>query len=401
MFNTPLASDNYSRFMVDVFDERQIIGVPTGFQAFFGRPETGAKTLFSPDSNLVEIDIIRGNEKISAMIKRGGDGRSVAGQKNTSEQDYSTFSRVYPLGEEVGDISANQLNYRVAGENPYAPMGKFGRLRQLALNHHYEHMRRFTRMFEVLAAQSVRTGKMDAILGTSNTDLQYDFRRTAGNTITVTNKWDSGSQTIMADIDGGCDQMREKGHINPDMIIIGGESMDAFISDTDVRAVADNRRFELIEVGLGNPVPEKFMRFVNAGFTPRGRLRTPKGYELWIFTYVDGYTNSSGTFTKYMPESEAVIASSSARCDRYFGPSEMMPQDSARIAWYNELLGFSPMNAPVPMNIKDAGRAIMPEMFYCDAYKGKAEKTISIRTQTAPIFATTMTDAFVTLNGLV
>ena len=58
---TPNATDPFSRFMAEVFDDRKLISVSTGFQAFFGRPETGAETIISPDSNAVDIDIIRGN----------------------------------------------------------------------------------------------------------------------------------------------------------------------------------------------------------------------------------------------------------------------------------------------------------------------------------------------------
>jgi len=55
---TPLHIDEYARFMADMFDERSFIGVPTVFQAFFGRAENGAMTKFSPDSATVDIDII-------------------------------------------------------------------------------------------------------------------------------------------------------------------------------------------------------------------------------------------------------------------------------------------------------------------------------------------------------
>lgn len=400
--NTPLAVDPYSRFMVDVFDEKQIIGVPTGFQAFFGRPETGARTLFSPDSNVVDIDIMRGNEKIAALIHRGTNSRPIGtAQKNTNTQKYTSFSRLFPLGEEEGDINANQLLYRVAGENPYQKMTRLDRMRVISKEHHNEHIRRFIRLFEVLAASSVITGQHVAISGTTNTDLIYDFRRNSSNTVTVSTGWNQVGATILSDVDDGCDQIRASAHVNPDMIIIGGNAMDAFINNTDVQTQADNRRFELIEVGVGNPVPQKFMRFVDAGFTPRGRLRTPKGYELWMFTYTDIYETDAGTATKYMPEDKAVISYSGARCDRYFGPPERLPLSGSDIQMYTEYFGFNPLAAPMPPNVKDMSRAINPAMFYFDAYKSGDKKKITIRTQAAPIYATTQTDAFYTLEGLV
>jgi len=400
MFNTPLATDQYSRVMVSAFDEKQIVGVPTAFQSFFGRPETGAKTVFSPNADVVEIDIMRANERIAALINRGGNGRSISGQKNLSTQNYTTFSRVYPLMEEESDVTADQINKRLAGENPYSAMTREDRLRALFLEHHQEQIRRMVRTFEVLSADSVLNGQMVSILGTTDDDLIYDFRRNAALTDSVSVAWDDTTPDIFGDIDGMCELLREHGKVTADMMVLGSEAIDSFIKDTDVQALADNRRFELIQVSMNNPVPSKFDKFVAGGFIPRGRLRTPAGFELWIFTYVDGYTNSGGTFTKYMPVDQALIAFSGARCDRYFGPSEILPMTSGKAQMYRENFGFNPALPPVPANIKNQGAVINPGMFYFDAYEGTNGKTITARAQAAPIFATTMTDAFGLLTDL-
>ncbi|MHA1286835.1 MAG: hypothetical protein ACTSPB_05465, partial [Candidatus Thorarchaeota archaeon] len=176
----PLATDFYSRFMVDRYNENDHIGVPSGFQSMFGRAEVGGRTLFSPDASMVEIDIMRGNEKISALIPRGMISRPLGGiQKNTATELYTTFSRRFPLAEEEGDISADQLEFRSAGENPYANRSRLDRMRDLARQHHLEHMRRMLRMFEVLSAQAILTGYMDAIIGAVANDKPeyYDFVR--------------------------------------------------------------------------------------------------------------------------------------------------------------------------------------------------------------------------------
>ena len=41
---------------------------------------------------------------------------------------------------------------------------------------------------------------------------------------------------------------------------------------------------------------------------------------------------------------------------------------------------------------------IMANMFHSDAYMAANGKAVTVRTQAAPIFATTMTDAFVTIT---
>ena len=397
--STPAPADLFSRYMAGAFDEKKIIGVSTGFQAFFGNPSNGAETIFSPDANQVDIDIIRGNERLAALIPRGTVSRSLgSANKNLRSEQFSSFSRKYPLSEEEADISADQLIQRVAGENPYDNKTRMQRLRHHALKLHHENVRRTVRMFEVLAAQSILTGKQDAIIGTANTDLQYDFRRNTNHIITVGTSWAGGAADILGDIDAACALVRANGKMLPDMMLMGSTAINSFVKDTTVSALADNRRFEFIRVGDNNPAPPKYQRFLDSGFIAQGKLRTPSGYELWIFSYLDVYTNAAGNPTKYLPDDNVVITSSMARFDRYFGPPENLPMIPMRQQLYRELFGFDPTSAPMPQKMRNASGVIDPAMFFCDAYVSGDWKRVSVRSQSAPIFATTMTDCVVTLD---
>lgn len=394
--STPVPQDLFSRFMAAAFDEHNIIGCSTAFQTFFGNPANGSETIFSPDSNQVDIDIIRGNERIAALIPRGSVSRSLGSlQKDVREGKFTEFSRKFPLAEEEGNIDAGTLINRIAGENVYQRLDRLQRMRLKALKLHQESIRRIVRMDEVLAAQSVLTGKQDAIIGTSDTNLQYDFRRNSTHTATTSTSWSGGSGTIMADIDAQCAKGRANGHVSYDIMVLGTTAMTSFINDTKVAAQADNRRYEFVNVGMGVAMPPKYQRLVDGGMIFQGRLRTPAGYELYLFTYVDGYTAANGTFTPYMPVDKVLFAASSARCDRYFGPPENLPQIPMREQLYRELFGFDPSAPPMPPAIKAPGGVIVPQAFYCDAYVSADWKRVTIRTQHAPIFATTQTDAFV------
>ena len=400
MAGVPIPQDLFSRFMARAFDEKQIISCSTVFQSFFGNPMTNSETIFSPDSLAVDIDIIRGNERIAALTPRGVVSRTLgSNQKNVRSELMSTFSRKYPLSEEEGDITGDILLNRIAGENPYDRQTRMDRMRYHALKIHHENMRRHIRMFEVLAAQSVIAGVQDAIIGTTNTDLQFDFRRKSTHTVTASPSWAGGSGTIMADIDAACLKVRADGHVHPDMMICGATSLNSFIQDTAIKAEADNRRFEFVDMKISYlNAPKELQRFIDAGLILQGKLRTPGGFDLWVFAYVDGYTAANGTYTKYMPDTKVVICSSKARCDRYFGPPENLPMVPMREALYRDYFGFDPTSPPMPGNIKGSGAVIDPAMFYVDAYVSGDWKKISIRTQSAPIFATTMTDCFVTIT---
>lgn len=399
---TPTPIDVFSRYALKMFDENEMISVPTGFQAFFGNPAAGGITFYSPDKNDIDIDIIRGKKTMSALIPRGTVSRPIGSTvKSLTTGKYTTFNRKFPLGEEEGSISAAELVYRSAGENPYAPNDMQARLREKAMKIHHENIRMNVRMFEYLAMTSLLTGKMPAIIGTTNTDLIYDFRRKTTHTFAPDTKWDA-SGDILGDIDTACDLLEANGNISGDFFMgMGGAVMSAFIKDTTTASLADNRRFEFVRAGRDLPIPAAYNRFIQSGWLPQGMLRTPKGYSLWLFVYNRTYENASGVDIKLMPEDQVFITSIYARFDRYFGPPETLPMVPMRAQLYREVFGFDPMSPPMPSNILNRAAIVDPSMFYCDGYVSPDWKTVTIRTQTAPIFATTMTDAVVTMTGVV
>ncbi len=397
---TPLAVDQFSRWMAEKFDERKIIGVPTVFQSFFGRPEHGSQTRYEENAEVVEIDIIRGNERTAALIHRGTNAQHMGDMEPKNRaQNYSSFSRQYPLAEEESSINASQILSRIAGENPYAGRARVDRMRELAGEYYAEHIRKFVRLFEVLAAMSLLTGQQPAIMGTINADLIYDFRRNVANTITPAIAWDQPGADILGDIDGGCDILRINGHVTPNVLFLAGSEVNSFISNTTVQTLADNRRFELINVNSAIPVPANLAPLVAAGATALGRIVTPLGRELWVMTYNDVFTAANGTPTKYLPDGWALLAYYGARCDRYFGPPELLPIDPVTAQMYQFYFGMNIMAAPTPPNVKNLGAVVSPAMFYNSMLKLN-DKVISMKTQTAPIYATTQTDAFVTFTGL-
>lgn len=397
---TPVPQDLFSRYMAGMFDEHQIIGVPTAFQAFFGNPANGSQTIYSPDANQVDIDIIRGNERTAALTPRGTVSRIIGGnQKNLRMEQFSSFSRKYPLSVEEGDITGENLTTRIAGEPAYnSGLTQMDRLRHHASRIHMESVRREVRLFEILAAESIMTGKMSAILGTANTDLQYDFRRNTNLAIQCGTSWAGGSADILGNLDTGCERLRAIGHVTADMAVFGSGAINSFFRDATVRALADNRRITLIEAGRGVAMPPKFQRFVDGGFIYRGVVCTPKGFELHMFSYQDVYTNSSGTATPYIATDKVLVTFSGARADRYFGPPEGLPMTPMRAQLYREFFGFDPAAPLMPPKIKAAGGVIDPAAFFCDAYVSQDWTRLTIRCQTAPIYATTQTDAFCVLD---
>lgn len=401
MFGNPNPADPFSRWMIAKFDDRENMPAPQGFCSLFGRAENGSQVVFSEDANDIDIDLIRGNEQLAAMIPRGINSRMLSRQNNTQEGQSSSFSRAFPLIEEEGTITAAQLNKAVPGENRYQPQGmnKFDRMRYYAEQQFFEQSRRIARTYEFLASRSIITGQMPAIIGTTNPDLIYDFKRSSDNFFTVATAWSNVAADIMGDIDTGCKLIRRNGKTKPDLCFPSGPDMDAIIKNTTLQALADNRRYELVEISTNNPVPPKFEFLLENGFEARGRLRTPEGFILWLFTNNESFDDGAGAPQPYLEDNKTVIMGSGARMDAYFGPHEQMPMTESKARWMQEMFGFDMTMGSVPPNmIGTKWEQLLPRTVYPYAYLLSGEKGISIRNQAAPIFATTQTDAIVTIT---
>jgi hypothetical protein len=391
---TPTVQDQYSRNFIQLFDEANIVGVARLFQAFFSK--NNSTTLYSPDSNVFDVDIMRAKETIAALVPRGTISQKLGStQKDTTSQQYSTFSRSFPLIEEEGSVNAGQLLNRVAGEGPGARKTRLERMRVLVGREHKEQIRRTIRLCEYLASQSILYGTMPAILGTVNDELIYNWRRNTDHQVTLAESWWVADHDIMADLYAGWVLGRENAHVSYDALLLGNLAMSAFIQSSQVQTLADNRRFQLIEVG-STPVPAKYNWMLEAGAIARGRLQLPEGPELWLFTYLDGYTDGSGDLVNYMPPPKVLMFWSEAETTRFFGPPERLPNDSQEQAWYREMFGFNMLAPPMPPNIKASPKTIASSMFYFDAMKSVDKKKVVPRLQAAPVFAPIQTDAYVT-----
>jgi hypothetical protein len=394
---TPLPQDLFSRFAVEMFDEHDLIGIPTAGLTFFNNP---ARTFFQPDSNTVDIDIIRGNERTAKLVPRGTFSQSLGSlQKHVRDQQYTAFSRKYPLAREVLDVTSENLTTRIPGE-PTVNSGltQMFRFRYHALRKHTENMRRMTRLCEILAWQSLMTGKQDGILGTSDANLQFDFERNSDLTIQCGTSWAGGTANILADLDNGCTKLRQIGRMQPDIAVFGSGAINSFIRDATAQKLADNRRLTYMTFGDGAVMPGKFQKWVDAGFVFQGNLRTPLGYALAVFTYPEFYTADNGTATPYIAADKVLLTSSTARRDRYFGPQESLPMTPWKAQQYIQLFGIDPHSPPMPPNIKGDTSCMPVGSCFCLANISADYQRVSIETQCAPIFAPVQTDAYAVLD---
>ena len=395
---TPLGADFFSRYFANLFDEKLFLRLPTLAQSFFGRPETQSYTIFSEASEDIDIDIVRGYEKLAVPIQRGMAGRVFGSTKfDVQVGQATTTSRVFPLIEQQTNIGAGQLNKRIPGEGPYEALDKSARLRELARRGYMDILRMIIRLQEVMAFQSLTLGVQSVLNMSDTTTNIYDWRRNSGNNPSLSHGWGNAAGTPMTDIDAQADQQLFTGKLIPNGLLLGGTAMRMFQANTQVSTnFANKLYFELLRFGPKIDVGPEFQHMIDAGAIPYGILRTPKGYDLTVFTYPRVYDSGTGTTRtsqKYFPDTGALMFSTEARFDRYFGPAEKIDMTSVQIQQVMERFGFNPMVPPLPQNIEQANNSIIPQQFHVDSYENIEDKTVALRVQAAPMFPTTQTDA--------
>lgn len=395
-----LPSD-YTIMQNSLFDDRKIIAVSTGFQRFYNNPANGGLTRFMFGNEAFEGDVIRGSKTTALLVPRGISGKIIE-EEEERQNEFSSFKRTFPLGRKIGNIHANQILKRVPGEQPFNPLTREQRLTVLASSMHESHIRQQIVLFEILASLMTLTGKMPAILGTVDPDLIYDYRRNPTHIFAAPEFWDDlVDGDPLADLDVACDLIQINGKVMADMAVMGEEAMDAYLKHPKVKDWHDNRRMELGVVSDKLAVPESIAHFMgDGGFQLRGAVTTPKGRKLFLFSYLDHYELPKGSPTKFMPVDSVLVASSRARNDRFFGPSEFFPPTSGEAQWMMERFGFDGSSVPLPEAVPP-GNLITPEMFHFNSYPSEDGKTIRVVTETAPVFGDAQVDGKSTITATI
>jgi hypothetical protein len=396
-YETPIAMDQLTRFFTEALDLTNLHAVPHGMQSFFGNPGVGGRTRYVTDAKTLEFDVRDGVQDVTTLVHRGTTGTIVNKAKLIGGK-FTSFNRAFPLGEDEGIVSADQILERSFGEGVGSTALRIDRMRSLSLDIVSEMVRRAIRTQERLAWQMLRTGKMDTIIGTSSSDEQIDTKRAAANTLTKSGDWATAGTSIVGDFDSACDLIIQNGGLVPDACIVGSDIPKYLEDNTAIKARAavqgaGTSGFEVAWIGENVKVGAQFQRMVDNGFNPIARIRTYKGRTITVFTYEGGYV-TGGVFYPFITSDHAVWFSSAARCDRYFGPPERLPMTAQDRQDYAEIFGFPPESTPMPPNVPNSD-VIAPAEFYFDSRRSADGKSLILRCQWAPVYITTDTNAFV------
>ena len=404
IFSTPSSVDGFSRYWARYFNENEVIGVVTGFLAMFSRRRPVIRT----DANSVDIDIVRGNERTAQLIMRGTVGEYLS-NNGVSVGKYTNYSRRFPLSEDVYDLTQEQIGNRMAGENPFEERMRLERMRDTGQMAYYRMVERTIRLWERTAAQSALTGTQPSILGTSDANLILDYDRNPDliETFLLGEQFDNAAVNPLDVIDSKINKLIQIGRTGRQsmggqyVVLMGIEAIAGFFNNENVKEAGDNRRIMTVEKNPELTAPSQIRDTIAGGMSYIAKGYTSQGKIIHIMTYDSIYDDENDDPQYYMPTKSMLITPLTFRTDRYFGPPDTLPLTSLDRTWMRETFGITP-NSQIPARKMAANPGIIvPEAFYVDAYAGGARKNATLRLQSAPIFATTQTDALFTGNSVV
>jgi hypothetical protein len=262
-------------------------------------------------------------------------------------------------------------------------------------------MARQVRMMNYLCGQGILEGIQDAIIGTSDTNKQYDFYRNPNHSETLGTQWtDAAGGTPLDDLDDGCDAVIDATGSVPQFALMGDTAITALQKSDQIRDQANNRGFTgFIQIGdTGTGCPAEYNFLTENGWDCRGKVTTWKGRTLWVFGSEELLELTAGTSQRSMPSGKVVLGNTNSRLDSQFGPPETFPEDAETMARYQSWFGFMPGVAPSGEPQLTNG-IVRPEMFVLDAYGNQYNTLRTMRSQTAPLYIPVDTDSWYVIEN--
>lgn len=385
--STPAA---YTRYMAQGFDKANIRKIPTGFSCMFGR--SNEENHDSRNNLMVNIDIRRANEITPARIVPRGTMATPMNRVQTVGTQYSSFTHGFPLFEEQGSISKDDLQRRFFNEMDVSSRSERSKLKELAMRIHTEHFKKIALRCEIQACQAVLTGTQDMVQGGGAGNI-LDFLRDSDNFITVDAEWDTTSDPE-ADLVAGCEQMRIAGMTSPAFIGMNSVTFKAYRDNAKTLAMVNKDLYAWISFSNA-ALPPDLAFLTQNGWTFAGISKLSNLQSVPFFIYDDTYMES-GTYHKFLPDGTVLMFPKNTRLDRWVGPSDLLEMTPTEERIYQEVLGFPPSMPLSQMGIP-AGVPFTVEMFHC--HMEKFPKVVHLETQAAVIYAPIDTDSIVVLDG--
>lgn len=278
-----------------------------------------AKRFQSPRENFfngrtVQFDVQREGRPIAVAISDISTGHRM--NKSTL---YTNKEFEVPVFNEAFGINALETLNRQPGDSPFDdPNFKLSAQREFGTNIR-RLVNKIRRSVELQCSQVLQTGIVTLKDSASNSIYQVDFGMRANHKISVAVAWDNGASTKITDLLTAINRIRVDGKKSGTMRVDMGQSaFQAWITDTNIRAILDNRRFEM---GGVNPQAQEIGTF--QGYFWIG------GSQIEIWTYDGSYDDpATGVDTPYLSPWNVIVSAPGSRWDLVWGGlPRLLPPD--------------------------------------------------------------------------
>ena len=254
----------------------------------------------------VEIDIQRGREDVSIVVSDLSTGYRL-----NDDSVYTNKGFKAPIHKEASALNSFDLMKRVAGNNPFQQPD----FRANVITQVFRKMAiveaKIRRAVELQASQVLTLGVV-TLTDTAGVPLySLNFAPKAAHFPTAATAWNAPGATPVADLISLANVIRGNGLMDPNQIIMGESSFEAFIQNADVQKRFDQRRID-----LGTIAP---MEMRGGGGAYRGVVDLGN-YRFDVWTYGGRYAHPvGGVSTPFVPNDKVIMRAAGGRMDATFG----------------------------------------------------------------------------------
>jgi hypothetical protein len=279
--------------MLEAFEQK---APPTNFLSqFFRRSD-----MWVVDTDTVEIDIVRNNEKIAIDVTP-----HTAGRLNVKKR-WTTKEYKPPMYDEYNSYNGKEFFNRLPGNHPYTSVDAIGSLIARVTDDQTKLMETIIRAIEKMASDVFLTGKVVLV-----NDEEIDFKQKATHRINASAAWAGGSANIPADLEGMADVIRADGQTDMSDLIFGSGSWENFIADSSMQARFNYRRVELVDIGMPvlNTAGAAFHGIITVGSYQCRCWTYPQSYEVPTDAEIgvdSGTIPNAGSRVAYIPDDKVI-----------------------------------------------------------------------------------------------
>jgi hypothetical protein len=270
----------FTQALIATYKERV---VPTNFlRSYFPTVESATRYL--------NIEVMRGTERIAVDVMRGSEGNRNRFEKSTEKIIEPPYYREY------FDLTELDLYNTLFGQTSIDG-SHFGELVRETAEKMSMLVDKIERAYELQCAQALTTGIVTVEDGTN-----IDYKRKAGSLVDLSSSapWTTGSNSPYTAIENGANFIRQTGKSQGGTLdaIMGSKALNAFLSNTTVLTRNDIKNIALDNI----QGPQR----TSIGAALHGSI-SAGSYIVNIWSYNEGYENSSGVFVPYIDPTKVIL----------------------------------------------------------------------------------------------